>query len=444
MLKRPNGMWLFFCTAGLALALLPECVVGQISNITNTTVAPTPGSGHDYLGGVNDIVNPANGLPSVRIGLNTAAGRGLSVPLALSYNAGDVWILNSNSPDDVVIESAQKIASNQSSTSSPWTAGGWSITVPRLTQAAGSIDVPDPSNVTGYNPIKTCVVTTNFMFMDQAGGQHPLHMAYDSGNEGWPCDSLSVMTGGDDFVQSHIDSSYNVVDNQGTVYKFTLHKTPDFIEDRNGNRVLVTANDTTGAFDVTDPLNRKTVSVDGFGSGTNNVTVSGAGTYRLVWDTITVNLTFNSWNQGYDEFKRAPFRWELLQGGGTIQVIKEIDLPNNTKYQFQYDQYGLLTQISYPGGGWVKYTYTTNEQSDIFWLLMRTECCDPNIYPDDYWRYLPGAIRYSWPVVSTRSLSFNGVDVAMVQTFGKKYICNRARFSDWKYDQDSLPIQCVG
>src|SRR5713101_3205783 len=186
MLKRPHGMrLLFFCTAGLALALLPECVVGQISNITNTTVAPTLGSGHDYLGGVNDIVNPANGLPSVRIGLNTAAGRGLSVPLALSYNAGDVWILNSNTPDNVVIESAQKIASNQSGTSSPWTAGGWSITVPRLTQAAGSIDVPDPSNVTGYNPIKTCLVTTNFMFMDQAGGQHPLHMAYDSGNEGW-------------------------------------------------------------------------------------------------------------------------------------------------------------------------------------------------------------------------------------------------------------------
>jgi len=43
-----------------ALAVAPYAS-GQVSNVTNMTSTPIPGSGHDYIQMLNETVNPANG-----------------------------------------------------------------------------------------------------------------------------------------------------------------------------------------------------------------------------------------------------------------------------------------------------------------------------------------------------------------------------------------------
>jgi hypothetical protein len=37
---------------------------------------PTPGVGHDYIGAINDVVNPADGSVSLRISVPIPKGRG--------------------------------------------------------------------------------------------------------------------------------------------------------------------------------------------------------------------------------------------------------------------------------------------------------------------------------------------------------------------------------
>ncbi len=51
-----------------------------ISGIGNTTTTPVPGVPHDYLIGLNEIVNPANGALSIRIKAPTPHERGENWP----------------------------------------------------------------------------------------------------------------------------------------------------------------------------------------------------------------------------------------------------------------------------------------------------------------------------------------------------------------------------
>src|SRR5258708_2433629 len=44
------------------------------------------GAGHDYIHGLSETVNPANGSLSIKIALPTPKGRGISFPFALTYN----------------------------------------------------------------------------------------------------------------------------------------------------------------------------------------------------------------------------------------------------------------------------------------------------------------------------------------------------------------------
>jgi hypothetical protein len=46
----------------------------QLPPNSSTTSTPVPGAGHDYLGGVNETVNPANGSVSIRIPVIMAGG----------------------------------------------------------------------------------------------------------------------------------------------------------------------------------------------------------------------------------------------------------------------------------------------------------------------------------------------------------------------------------
>src|SRR5260370_33581427 len=71
----------------LALALPARA---QITNVTNATSTPTPGSGHDYIQMLSETVNPANGSLSLRIGAPIPPGRQLTLPFAFAYDSNGV------------------------------------------------------------------------------------------------------------------------------------------------------------------------------------------------------------------------------------------------------------------------------------------------------------------------------------------------------------------
>ncbi len=59
--------WLLSVLITVSNILLASGTYGQVTNVTNSTSTPTPGSGHDYINMVNEAVNPANGAVSIRV-----------------------------------------------------------------------------------------------------------------------------------------------------------------------------------------------------------------------------------------------------------------------------------------------------------------------------------------------------------------------------------------
>ncbi len=89
-----------------------------------------------------------------------------------------------------------------------------------------------------------------------------------------------------------------------------------------------------------------------------------------------------------------------------MAVISAITLPNQQSYKFSYDStYGLLNQITYPTGGWIKYTWALNSQSEI------------GSYPDAEGNPNSCNYSYDWPAIQHRSVSFDGTNIALQQDF---------------------------
>src|SRR5258708_19321133 len=254
----------------------------------------------------------------------------------------------------------------------------------------------------------TCGYYANYMFTDLSGVRHPLHIGF---NPAFPltppCGQLGTAnTGGDDLHQAAINpdedgvSGLRVADAEGTVYVFkdiaARGSVPLFIEDRNGNKIAMTAN-SAGAFSVTDTVGRTLISSSGFQTSSDSITVSGlSNPYTVQWGTVTATLCLQTWR--WDGSPRS-----TICAGGTQPVVEAIGLPNGTNYTFGYDPNGFINKITYPAGGWVKYTWGINAQSEV----------------DDYVSNLGilYAARHDWPPITNRQVSFDGVHVALRQDF---------------------------
>ena len=67
---------------------------GQIAGISNTTSTPVPGVPHDYITGLNEVVNPANGALTVSIKAPTPHERGVNWPTYVyRYDSNGVYTL---------------------------------------------------------------------------------------------------------------------------------------------------------------------------------------------------------------------------------------------------------------------------------------------------------------------------------------------------------------
>jgi hypothetical protein len=372
----------------------------QITNVTNSTSTPTPGSGHDYIKMLAETVNPANGSVSIRLDTSVPRARQLTLPFSFAYDSGGAHVLGSSNGQG-------GFGTNQTFLSQ----GGWSYAVPFVSANETYKIVKHPDGTT-----EQCPIYTDFLFQGPSGDRHALRLA--SAYRDTYCTFTSYLSGGDDFFHANLPcvsglcSWVKVADESGTVFDFSnafTHNTvggfgaslPDFVEDRNGNKIIITDNN-NGAFAVTDTAGRTAVSSSGFGASGNTVTVSGlGGTYTVYWGTASSNFSVNAQAVYPSNECRG-----MANSSGTQAVITAITLPNGQQYQFSYEStYGLLSQITYPTGAWIKYTWALNPQSEFAQ------------FPDLVGNVSGCTYTYDWPALSHRYISFDGTNTALQQDF---------------------------
>src|SRR6266542_657580 len=397
---------------GCIVSFIPAIGFAQITNVTNDQATPKLDVGHDYIGELNEIVSPSNGSVSVRINVPTPSGRGLSFPFSFDYNSNGTIVLTPQGTQGFNVT----IGADSGFGEKP---GGWRYGLPVLGFNLVNIPSRDP-NHPGY-----CSIDTGFVFTDSASSRSALSLSLANVTL---CGSMNIVpqtfytANNDSFYKAWtqngaVDASvpFYVTNASGTLFHFPFLlgygcirgcNVPDYIEDRNGNKVTLTENPSTGfPLTVKDTTGRTLLSMPGFGNSGDTVSVSGdSAPYTVQWQTAPTSFTIGTGPQLADPSLCSASN--QFPGGPGMKVISSITLPNGKKYQFFYDAtYGLLSKILYPNGGYVRYTWGVNTQSDM-------------VYWYDSFGNFPGCeVRYSPPAISHRYVSYDGVNVAQQQDF---------------------------
>jgi hypothetical protein len=263
---------------------------GQITNVPNDTSTPIPGAGHNYIKMLNETANPSNGSVSKRICLPVPPGRGLTIPFCFAYDSNGTRHLEDLSGGEA------GWATNLSYLGK----GGWSYAVPQLNDTLITVN---ELNAQGHNV--PCPVNSGYVFDDAGGGRHSFSLDVSQLGTS-PCNRVTSHSQATDYIFQASTTApglappVTVVSPSGTVYHFsdpgqatgdgyteTYAGLPDFVEDRNGNKILIT-DSTNGVFNYSDTLGRTVISFSGFGENGNPVTVSGpSNLYTLTWGTAS-------------------------------------------------------------------------------------------------------------------------------------------------------------
>ena len=427
------------------LVLVSPASKAQITAVTTDQAPPVPGAGHDYIHFLNETVNPASGSVSIRIQAPIPADISLKIPFAFGYD--------SNAAHHYVIEFSN----------SPWTdnaaylsQGGWNYELPSL-----------QFNLAVYSAGvgEICDLYDNYIVTDANGTPHQPLIAIPppascGSNTQWPTE---VLTDGDGTISATTTfpsvSENNqppppltVTDIDGTVYQFLnsgsgLHMAgtdsgrdttsfnygagpnttlPNFVEDRNGNKVTITDNG-AGKISITDDIGRQVLTTSGFGLTGDSVSVAGLGApYKTTWEnepysfsittdtlasTQITSLTTSSGTCGTGTSTS-------VVGTGTISgsqpELTSLALPNGQSYTFQYDPvYGELSKIIYPTGAYVRYAWglTSTYAATTLWQPYPTGGL--SILP---WDATCETVTPS-VVVQHRYVSFDGVHEVLQQDF---------------------------
>jgi RHS repeat-associated protein len=226
-------------------------------------------------------------------------------------------------------------------------------------------------------------------------------------------------------------ASYSVLDHQGTTFTFSNSDIdyPNEIQDRNGNTIYPTLSNLPTTLTFPDTAGRIGFSISGTsGAGTYDTVVAGSLTYKVYWRSTSPSYSVS----GSSEFSSAacmvqgPFSVSIPNSvitSPSLTVVSSIVLPNQQQYTFYYgdnnpdpslaNPYGLLSEIIYPDGGWVKYTYRMSDSPSIGGLFTGWESTENGL------KQVPNACAYVYPnpVVATRTVSYDGTHVAQQQSF---------------------------
>ena len=396
---------LLFATAAKSFAQLP--------NETDTTATPAPGF-HDYIQSPVETVNPANGSVSVRIPIRIAAGRGLTLPFAVAYDSNGAYYFAPSGGGPAYKSPKADIGSQ----------GGWSYTYPLLSFSVATWTIPNASDGT-----ITCYGSYNYVFQDADGDRHNLGLSVspdvaspdgDNCNGGWGGDG-EYATGGEGSIlaTTSIPGEFDpfppvyATTADATSYYFkggpretgTITTVSPSVSDRNGNTVTITTTSNQVAY--TDTIGRTVLTVSGAsGAGGNPDTITAAGLstpYKVYWATTSAQFPDNMINLGPGVDPNCPTSFS-----GSSTVVSQIVLPNSTNsFSFAYDPtYGMLTKITYPGGGYVRYLWGLNPQAEA-----GTFSFVVNGSPQSW------DCRYDFPAITDRYVSYDGTTEALHQHF---------------------------
>jgi RHS repeat-associated protein len=418
---------------------------------------PVPGVGHDYVKGLNETVNPANGSLNISVSLPAPASRGLTPPFSLIYNSGLVHHTvteNYNTGENVMVMDGQQYEPIDRSIN------GWSDTVPYATATTWTVDVPPQDNNTSF-----CGITGSYTFYDSGGQTHQLGISaispvgYSGGtgvNSDYCGDSISYtgtaswsdngytgkVLGGecDGFHTSnapgceHAAPAFSATDLNNTVYTFpdeyiapsynwtslTSKIFPTSIEDRNGNILQVSGAQPNGSGQLTplvikDTAGRTFVQLNYADANYTPASYDvGEFSYTPGYTTASANYNANGVQVG-----PTPPDGNICNATFSVndtgkRVIHTIPLPtpDPTSYTFDYDPtYGLVNEINYPDGGWVKYEWGLPSTPSDFVAILDTQVGATPSYGFCNYEY------YS-PVVISRTVGFTaGGSAVQTQTF---------------------------
>ena len=440
---------LLFC---LAFSIVPLANT-QMFTLTNATLPPTPAAGHDYTQLLNETVNPANGSVSFQLNFPMPTGRGLSLPFSIGYNSGQVIFFDpfvSSYTYDVygTVESTGVGGGVWTSSLSLISAGGWNYGMPFANWNAWT-----GSFAANGNQTQQCPLTAGYSFTDLSGSSHSLGMG-SAGNvqnqvgTTGRCTEWGTAGGDDYYLASIIPSNFNgpvlntplTVSDQrsGTVYSFNgvtlqipsssqqVARTgllPYMIEDRNGNQLNATQSITNSglfAFSFSDSLKRTILSDNGMQANPEIITAGGLN-YTVAWRTTSANYSITTSSNLSTLGARCASPPSNVNDSN-IQVISSITLPNGQAYRFYYgddnphgitNPYGLISEIDYPDGGSVRYTWKLSDTySDLLdYTGVAPGGNTPIVVPDGC------QFQYPSPVLASRAVFYNGTSAAQTQTF---------------------------
>ncbi len=404
-------------------------------SVTGDTAVPIPGVGHDYLHLLSETVDPSSGSVNVNIQVPLPNSRGITLPFSINYSSAGVFHVDEMVPNSFGLYSSCPPNNNTIPFGNQC---GWEYGIP---SAAYSYMTSPPRSGTG-----TCYLATQYTFTDLAHVRHNLYHLSKAWKSGEKTDcsrgTATSSPSSDAEVSAVLSSSgggdpITVYDTAGTIYRdlgpelnYPTVLLPQQIEDRNGNLVNASYSLSNSSYSVTftDTSGRPSLHISGTGSsGTTDSVTAGPLAINVDWASTTASYSMPITQVGTPANgigcpTGVPSTSSAFSS--TVNVVSAIHLPNGQQYTFYSgstnptdpavtNPYGLLNEIIYPNGGWVKYTYKESDTYSELGLFAGTEAegLGYGLVPNAC------AYEYSTPVVATRSVSYDGTNVALTQAF---------------------------
>jgi len=463
----------------------------QINNASDLTHAPVPGAGHDYQRLLNETVNFSNGSVNLKLAFPMPKGRGIDIPLSWTYSSASVNpldILDGNTP--YWYNPALHSGANPA---------GWYVFdgIPIGTAQVWSVVGNGYDPLTGVVKTSDTWIPCNFQsgmtFRDSDGVSHDLNIWAEAGantagtfetcNDASSFTPITSPPGSDGQVTATLtpntasaflasnspqSGAFIVVDKNGTTYQFGGGVTssnpgtmllPGTIEDRNGNKITLTS-DSTAPYK--DTAGRALYQVESSSSAQSVYTIGGTGNYTADWGTTAVNYPVQ-FQVGAGTYGGQPIICQSgpTSVGGSRPTLTSLALPNGQQYQFFYgstnphdqtilNNYGLINEVIYPDGGWVKYQWTLppsgvfNALSEVGGKVSLGPVGDQQIA---YQQVSAGCFYlYQVPVLSQRTVSFDGTNVAQVQklTYTTNWTGSSGITTNWLSKSTTVQTQASG
>lgn len=414
----------------------PACSQGNFpgapdfNSVGNQTEMPIPGAGHDYQSLLGETVNFGTGSVSFKISFPVPKSRGITMPYNWTYNSASANPLN-------------MVDGSQPTWDAYWiqngiTTDGWNTMdgIPWASVSVWSYKPPD----NGVQTFASCNVQSGMTFTGMDGVMHNLNVSAQATSASGS--GITQICGTQPYVPPNGDGqvlavpdpntaatylagtapqsgSFMVGDKNGTLYFIHGGVVPQngsatldvSAEDRNGNLISSSA-----AVNTTQTISFPVGSTTQTFQMPKTITIGNL-TYTAAWSTINVNYTIQQKNM-IGSGSAVLCNSVPTSVSGTRVVLSSLTLPNNKAYNFHYDPtYGTLSEIDYPDGGWVKYTWglTSGENEYADFAGSEQSSCSQSgctYAPVSY----GCAAEYQTPILQSRTVSFDGSSTAQTQS----------------------------